>query len=79
MCLVVFQVRPLRLVEVLPSLNVPVAVNWIDVPFSIRALLGLMVIETNCTFATVSVVEPLTEPSRAVIVLLPAAKLVAKP
>jgi hypothetical protein len=77
--LVVFQVRPLRLVEVLPSLNVPVAVNLIDVPFAIRALLGLMAIETKRTFATVSVAEPLAEPSTAVIVLPPAAKLVAKP
>ena len=75
----VFQVRPFRLVEVLPSLNVPVAVSLIDVPFAIRGLLGLMAIESKCTFATVSVVEPLAEPSTAVIVLLPVAKLVAKP
>jgi len=73
------QVSPLRLVEILPSLKVPVAVNFIDVPFAILGLLGLMVMETRCTIETVRVVEPLTEPNVADIVLVPVATLVTSP
>ena len=39
-----FHVRPLRFVAVLPSLNVPVAVNFIRVLLAIRGLLGLITI-----------------------------------
>lgn len=74
-----FQESPLRLVDVLPSLNVPVAVNLTEVPFAILGLLGLMVMETRCAVETVKLVEPLTEPQVAVIVLVPVATLVTKP
>ncbi len=73
------QESPLRLVDVLPSLNVPVAVNLTEVPFAILGLLGLMVMETRCAVETVKLVEPLTEPQVAVIVLVPVATLVTKP
>ena len=42
-----FHETPLRFVAVLPSLKVPVTVNLIDVPFSMRGLAGLMAIETR--------------------------------
>src|SRR2546427_6128108 len=75
----VFQLRPLSLVDVLPSLKLPVAVNFIDVPLAMRGLAGLIVIETRCTFATVRPVDPLTVPNVAVIVAEPRATLVASP
>jgi hypothetical protein len=49
-----FQLNPLRFVAVLPSLKVPVAVNFSDVPFAILALAGLMAIKTRCAVETVS-------------------------
>ena len=42
-----FQEIPLRLVATLESLNVPVAVNLIDVPLAMRGLAGSTVIETK--------------------------------
>jgi len=42
-----FHEMPLRLVATLPSLNVPIAVYFIDVPLIILAFAGLTVIETN--------------------------------
>jgi hypothetical protein len=74
-----FHEIPLRLVATLPSLNVPVAVSLIDVPFEIRGLTGLMAIETKVAFETVSTVEPLIEPKRALIVVVPVATLDASP
>jgi hypothetical protein len=74
-----FHEIPLRFVATLPSLNVPVAVSLIDVPFEIRGLTGLMAIETKVAFETVSPVEPLTEPKRALIVVPPVATLDASP
>ena len=74
-----FQEIPLRLVATLPSLNVPLAVNLIDVPLEILGLAGLMVIETRCAVDTVSAVEPLTDPKVALMVVLPAAALEARP
>jgi hypothetical protein len=41
-------------VLVLPSLNIPVAVNFNDVPFAILALAGLMAIKDRCAVETVS-------------------------
>jgi len=49
-----FQLNPLRFVAVLPSLKVPVAVNFSDVPFAIRALAGLMAIKARCAVETVN-------------------------
>jgi hypothetical protein len=64
---------------VLPSLKVPVAVNFSDVPFAILAFIGLTSIEVRCAVETVSWVDPLTEPNAAVIVVVPVATLVAAP
>ncbi len=74
-----FQEIPLRLVATLPSLNVPLAVNLMDVRMEILGLTGLMVIETKCAVDTVSGVEPLTDPKVALMVVLPAATLEARP
>ena len=63
----------------LASLNVPVAVNLIDVPFEILGLTGLMAIETRWAVETVSVVDPLTVPKVALIVVVPVATLDASP
>lgn len=49
-----FQLNPLRFVAVLPSLKVPVAVNFSDVPFAILAFIGLTAIEVRCAVETVS-------------------------
>jgi hypothetical protein len=74
-----FHDRPLRLLEVLPSLNVPTAVNFSDVPFSIRGLLGMMLMDTRWAVDTVKVVEPLTNPSVAEMVVVPVARLPTEP
>jgi len=74
-----FHEIPLRLVATLPSLNVPVAVSFTDVPFEIRGLTGVIAIETKVAFETVSPVEPLTEPKSALMVVLPVATLDASP
>jgi hypothetical protein len=74
-----FHNNPERFVLVLLSLNVPVAVNLIDVPFSILGFTGLIAIETNFVVETVSVVDPLTVPDTALIVVLPAATLLTMP
>ena len=74
-----FHDRPLRLLEVLPSLKVPTAVNLSDVPFSIRGLLGRMLMDTSLAVETVKPVEPLIAPSVAEIVVAPVARLVAEP
>jgi len=74
-----FHEIPARFVATLPSLNVPVAVNFIDVPLSILGFAGVTVIETKCVVETVSVVEPLTDPKAAVMVPFPVATLVARP
>ena len=74
-----FHETPLRLAAVLPSLNVPVALNLIDVPRAIRGFAGLTVMENRCAVETVSPVDPLTAPKTALIVLLPVATLVRRP
>jgi len=74
-----FQVIPTRLLATLPSLKVPLAVNCRLVPFSIRGLAGFTVIAVRCAVEIVSPVDPLTEPSAALIVVLPVATLDAKP
>ena len=63
LCLEVFQVRPLRLVEVLPSLNVPVAVNLIDVPFAILNAAGAGAFEPVLNFNRGSFALPSTQTS----------------
>ena len=74
-----FHDKPLRLLEVLPSLNVPTAVNFSDVPFAIRGLLGMMLMDIRWAVETVKVVEPLTAPSVAEIVVIPVARLPTEP
>lgn len=74
-----FQVSPLRFEATLPSLNVPVAVNLITVLLEILGLAGFMVMETSWEVETVRVVEPLTEPKSALMVVAPGATLVARP
>ncbi len=74
-----FQESPLRFEATLPSLKVPLAVNRMDVPLEILGFAGLMVMETRCAVETVSPVEPLTEPKVALMVVLPAATLEARP
>jgi hypothetical protein len=74
-----FQVIPLRLEATLPSLNVPLAVNLIEVRLEMRGLTGEIAIETSCTFETVRPVDPLMVPSAALMVVLPVATLLARP
>ena len=57
-----FQETPLRFVAVLPSLNVPVALNFMEVPRAIRGFAGLMLMETRRAVETVSPVDPLIAP-----------------
>jgi len=66
-------------VAVLPSLYVPTAVNFSEVPFCTRPFDGEIAIETSVTLETVSCVELLTDPSIAVIVVVPMERLVASP
>jgi hypothetical protein len=74
-----FQESPLRFEATLPSLKVPLAVNRTDVPLEILGFAGLMVIETRCAVETVRPVEPLIDPKVALMVVLPAATLEARP
>jgi len=74
-----FHETPLKFVAVLPSENVPVALNLREVPRAIRGFGGFTLIETRCAVETVSPVDPLTAAKAALIVLLPVATLVSKP
>ena len=74
-----FQLKPLKFVDVLPSLKVPVAVNLIDVLRAILGLLGVMVTDTRCAVETVKVVEPLTDSTVAMMLAVPVVKLDASP
>jgi len=58
---------------------VPVAVNCFVVPSGIVEFSGDTVIETSAAVLTVRVVEPVTEPRVAVIVVCPVPALVANP
>jgi hypothetical protein len=58
---------------------VPVAVNCWVVPRAIVEFKGDRAIEDNAAAFTVSVVEPVTDPSVAVIVVCPLPTLVASP
>ena len=64
---------------VLPSVNVPVAVNCCVTPWAIEAEAGLMAIETSAAGVTLSEVTPLTGPSVAVMLADPCATAVASP
>lgn len=64
---------------VLPSSKFPTALNCCVVPTAIEALAGLTVIEVRCAATTVNSVLSLSEPTVAVIVVEPAASVVAMP
>ena len=64
---------------VLPSVNVPVAVNCCVLPTKSDAVAGVTAIDTTAGAATVRVVEPLKPPELAEMVVVPWAKLVARP
>ena len=64
---------------VLPSSKLPTAVNCCVVPNAIDAVAGLTVIEVKCAATTVNTVLSLSEPTVAVIVVEPAASVVAMP
>lgn len=64
---------------VLPSVNSPVAVIWVVVPRANKGFAGDRVIETSAAGSTVNVVEPVTEPEVADIVVLPVATPVPRP
>jgi hypothetical protein len=74
-----FQVTPARFPPVLPSLNVPVATNLIEVRAAILGFAGVMLMPTRCAVVTVRPVEPLIVPKAAAMVVLPVATLVATP
>ena len=62
-----------------PSLYVPVAVNCSVSPFGTDGLTGVNAIDFRVAARTVSVVEPTTLPSVAVIVVAPVASVEARP
>jgi len=64
---------------VVPSLKVPVAVNCRAVPSGIDAVAGLIAIETRLALVTVNVVDPVTGPEAALMVVDPGAMLEANP
>ena len=74
-----FHETPLRFVATLPSLNVPVAVNLIKVPFAILGVAGVIAIDTRWAVVTVRPVVPLFSPKVAFIVVPPFATLFAIP
>jgi hypothetical protein len=54
-----------------PSVNVPVAVNCCVVPSASVGVAGVTAIDTSAAEVTISVVDPVTAPTLAVIVALP--------
>ena len=62
-----------------PSVNVPVAVNCCVVPSATVAVGGLIAIVTSAAAVTVSSVDPLTVPEVAVMLAVPIAELCATP
>jgi hypothetical protein len=64
---------------VLPSSNVPVAVNCCSVPIANEAVDGEAVIEVRCAATTVKEVESVRDPTLAVIVVVPGANNDASP
>ena len=63
----------------LPSVNVPVAVNCCFVPSAIDGSGGVTAMDTSAAAVTVNVAVPVTEPEAAVIFAEPVLTLVAKP
>jgi hypothetical protein len=75
------EVQPTELVRscVLPSENVPVAVNCWFVPSGMEAPDGATAIDTNTGAVTVSAAEALIAPRLAAMLVVPCARLVASP
>jgi hypothetical protein len=65
--------------RVLPSLYVPTALNCWVVPRAADEFAGVTAIESNAAGFTVSVVDPVTAPEVALIVVVPDATALAKP
>ncbi len=63
----------------LPSVNVPVAVNCWFVPRAIEGDGGVTAIETSAAVVTVRTVVPLTAPEVALMLLVPVATPLANP
>src|SRR5438045_3279729 len=74
-----FQLIPTRLLAMLPSLKLPVAVYCLVVPTAMVEFAGVTAIETRLAPVTVSDEVPLTEPDAAVMVVVPAATPLASP
>src|SRR5438034_7694532 len=74
------EVQPTERVRtcVLPSLKVPVAVNCCVVPLAIDGFAGVTTIDDS-TAVTVNVVEPMTGPKAARMVLVSVVTLVSRP
>lgn len=64
---------------VLPSSKLPTAVNCCCVPAAIVTFVGVSVIDCRCAATTVITEESVNVPTVAVIVVVPAASVVAKP
>ena len=64
---------------VLPSVKVPVAVNCCVFPMKREPVAGVTAMDTKAGAVTVRVVEPVKPPELAEIVLVPCARLVARP
>jgi len=64
---------------VLPSSNVPVAVNCCSVPIASEAVDGETLIEVRCAATTVKEVESVRDPTVAVTVVVPGASMEASP
>src|SRR5271167_485290 len=65
--------------SVVPSLNVPVAVNCCVAPLAIEGLAGVTAMDCSVAAVTVSKVEPLIAPDVALIVEFPTPAPVARP
>jgi hypothetical protein len=64
---------------VVPSVKVPVAVNWSVVPRGVLGIAGVTAIDTSTAGVTFSVVEPLIDPYVADTLVLPTDTLAAVP
>jgi len=63
----------------LPSVNVPVTVNGCVVPSAMEGLAGVIARDTSTAVVTVRVVEPVTDPDVALMVVVPCPRLLANP
>lgn len=73
------QVTELVMFWVVPSLYLPVAVNWSVSPFAMEGFAGVTAIDDRVAPVTVSIVEAVTEPDAAWIVDEPTAMALARP